>query len=127
MQPCPRGRAVLVAEDNAVSRDILEHQLGMLDCEVVVCEDGSRAAEAWRRGGFALLLTDLHMPGLDGFALAAAIRAEEGPARMPILALTANSSADEAERCQSAGIDECLTKPASLAALRGALQRWLAP
>jgi CheY-like chemotaxis protein len=120
-------RAVLVAEDNAISRDVLTQQLALLDCQVVVCEDGGRAAEAWRGGGFDLLLTDLQMPGLDGFALAALIRAEEGEGRMPIVALTAGSSMAEVERCHAAGIDECLAKPASLSALRGALQRWLAP
>lgn len=127
MAAVPGARAVLVAEDNAISRDILAHQLEMLDCEVVACEDGQSAIEAWRVGRFALLLTDLQMPGVDGFGLAAAVRAAEGAGRLPIVALTASDSAAELARCRAAGIDECIAKPTSLAVLRGVLQRWLAP
>ena len=123
--PAPSRGPILVAEDNAISREILLHQLGLLDCEAVACADGIRAAEAWRQGAFAMLLTDLQMPGLDGYALAAVIRAEERCGRMPIVALTADSCAADARRCFDAGMDECLTKPASLSALRGIVERWL--
>ncbi len=122
--PFPESRIVLVAEDNAISSHLLVHQLGLLDCEAVACDNGALALEAWRSGRFGLLLTDLHMPVLDGFALAAAIRAEERADRMPIIAMTAGF-AEEAERCPGAGIDDCLIKPASLVLLRAALDRWL--
>ena len=85
----------------------------------------------WRAGKYALLLTDLHMPEMDGYALAEAIRREEasrGTARekrMPILALTANALRSEATRAEAAGMDEYLTKPLRLTLLKAALSRWL--
>lgn len=109
--------AVLVAEDNAFNRDVLALQLEGLGCRVVAAEDGAQALAAWRAGPpFALLLTDLQMPGLDGFALAAAIRREEAPERrLPIVAFTASD--DEAARCRAAGMDGHVPKPVGHAAL----------
>jgi two-component system sensor histidine kinase/response regulator len=121
----PTRRAVLVAEDNAISREILLHQLEMLGCEAVGAEDGATAVRAWRGGEFALLLTDLQMPGLDGYELAALIRSEESAQRMPIVALTANVADAEANRCVTVGMNDYLTKPASLATLRRVVDRWI--
>ena len=102
---------VLVAEDNAISRDILMHQLRLIGCDAVAAADGAEAADAWRAGNFALLLTDLQMPELDGYALSTLIRSEETNGRLPIVALTANRDADEAARCTACGMDACLAKP----------------
>jgi CheY-like chemotaxis protein len=73
-----------------------------------------------------MLLTDLHMPNMDGYELVAAIRREE-PAgvRLPVMALTANALHGEAERATSAGMDGYLTKPVPLATLRGVLEQWV--
>ena len=82
-------------------------------------------------GTYALLLTDMHMPVMDGYALATAIRNDEaqpnGAAhrRMPILALTANALQGEAKRAEAAGVDEYLTKPMQLNQLRTVLAKWL--
>lgn len=118
--------AVLVAEDNAISREVIAHQLRLLGCEPHCAENGAEAATAWRGGhNFALLLTDLQMPGLDGFELATLVRREEGEPRLPIVALTANAVSEEAQRCRSVGMDDYLSKPLTLVALRGVLERWL--
>ncbi|MGZ5266289.1 MAG: response regulator [Caldimonas sp.] len=121
----PTRRTVLVAEDNAISRDMLMFQLEVLGFEAVAAVDGTAAARAWRKGEFALLLTDLQMPGLDGYELATLIRSEESGERMPIVALTANAANEEADRCAAAGMNGCLAKPASLATLRGVVERWI--
>ncbi|MFI4970713.1 MAG: response regulator [Lysobacterales bacterium] len=73
--------------------------------------------QLWRSGRFALLLTDLHMPRDDGYALAAAVRADErtrGRTRKPVIAISANVSAEEVERSRAAGIDDFLAKPTPL-------------
>jgi CheY-like chemotaxis protein len=79
-------------------------------------------------------LTDLHMPGMDGYALVRQIReaealaaAEGRPARVPILALTANALKGEEAHALRTGMDAYLTKPISLDALRSALAQWRGP
>ena len=120
-QPPARPR-VLVAEDNPISCLLLSHQLRRLGCDVEACSDGRAAIDAWRAGRFDLVITDLQMPSLDGFELAALIRSEAAASRVPIIALTAGAPGDEAARCEAAGIDGCLAKPASNAALRETLE-----
>lgn len=80
----------------------------------------------WRRGSYDLLLTDLHMPGMNGFELAAALRKEERPTkqRTTIIAVTANAVHGEAEKCLDAGMDGYLTKPLGMKELCAALDRW---
>ncbi|MCE9660777.1 MAG: PAS domain-containing protein [Burkholderiales bacterium] len=120
---------ILVAEDNEVNQQVLSRQLALLGYRAEMTGDGAEALTRWRRGGHALLLTDLHMPTMDGYTLAAAVRAEEGAEgpRLPIIALTANAMRDEELRCRRVGMDGYLTKPVSLAQLKTALGVWLAP
>jgi len=123
-----QGRLILVAEDNSINRDVIERQLTRLGYACVVMPDGQSALQAWRERRYALLLTDCHMPGLDGLELARTIRAAEGgAARMPILALTASAIAGEAEQCIAAGMDDFLTKPMGPEGLGLALAKWLGP
>jgi CheY-like chemotaxis protein/HPt (histidine-containing phosphotransfer) domain-containing protein len=123
------GRLILVAEDDPVNQKVVLRQLALLGFAAEVAGNGAEALRLWERGGHALLVTDLHMPELDGYGLARAIREAEGQqpelARLPILALTANALRDEASRVRLAGMDEYLTKPIQLRALYAALDRWL--
>jgi CheY-like chemotaxis protein/HPt (histidine-containing phosphotransfer) domain-containing protein len=119
---------ILVAEDNEVNQQVLSRQLALLGYRSEIASDGVEALAHWRRGGHALLLTDLHMPAMDGYTLAAAVRAEEGSRpRLPIIALTANALRDEEHRCREAGMDGYLTKPVRLAQLKAAIDAWLRP
>lgn len=121
-----QGRFILVAEDNLINQKVILRQLELLGYAAEVAGSGMQALQRWREGSYALLLTDLHMPQLDGYGLTAAIRAEEhAERRLPILALTANASRGEAARARAAGMDEYLVKPVSLAALGATLERWL--
>ncbi|MFZ5512163.1 MAG: PAS domain S-box protein [Pseudomonadota bacterium] len=121
-----RGRLILVAEDDETNRKVILQQLGLLGYAAEVAGNGLEALQLWRRGHYALLLTDLHMPEMDGYALAETIRREEaGRGRMPILALTANALRGEANRAHAYGMDEYLTKPVQLRLLKDALERWL--
>ena len=120
------GRLVLVAEDNEINRKVMVQQMALIGCAIEIAVDGREALEKWRSGEFALLLTDLHMPEMDGYALAAAIRAEEaGGPRKPIIALTANSLHNEESRCLAIGMDAYLTKPVSLPRLKAAIEAGL--
>ena len=127
-------RLILVAEDDAINRKVVLMQLDLLGYPADVACDGAEALRLWRSGRHALVLTDLHMPELDGYGLARAIREAEALAdsadehhkpKTPILALTANAQRDEASRAKEAGMDGFLTKPVQLATLGAALAAWL--
>ena len=124
----PASRHVLlVAEDNETNRQLIGHQIRLIGHDAVFAADGAEALARWRSGSFDLLLTDLRMPEMDGYALAAAIRAEE-PAgtRLPIIALTANGLGPEAQKCRDAGMDGYLIKPVRLEQLRDVIAAHLA-
>ena len=121
-----QGRLVLVAEDNAINQKVIRRQLALLGLASEVADDGLQALARWRSGRYAMLLTDLHMPGLDGYELAARIRAEEDPAgHFPIVALTATALYGEAERCRAAGMDDYLSKPVTHERLAAVIENWL--
>ena len=125
------GRLILVAEDDEVNQKVILRQIEVLGHAAEIAENGGEALRLWRAGDYALLLTDLHMPDMDGYTLAETIRREEAQRgttwreRMPILALTANALRGEAMRAQAAGMDEYLTKPLQLHLLKAALKKWL--
>jgi len=120
------GSLVLIAEDHPTNRTLLERLLKLLGYAAVAASNGREALELWRSGRFAMVLTDCNMPEMDGYALARAIRAEEkSGARVPIVACTANASAEDAAECIEAGMDDFLAKPVELEALAGVLDRWL--
>ncbi len=117
---------ILVAEDNSINQTVIREQLTTLGYTADMADDGEEALARWREGTYSLILTDLQMPVLDGYELAARIRAEEGPGeRLPIIALSASAMQGEADRCSAAGMDEFLSKPARLKDLEAALKKWL--
>jgi len=124
------GELILVAEDDATSRKVILQQLALLGRTAEIAQNGAEALAMWRRSRYAMLLTDLHMPEMDGYALVRAIRAEEAAAgrdaqggRMPIIALTANALRGEHERARAVGFDNYLTKPLKLEQLRVAIEQ----
>ena len=125
----PQGprRRLLVAEDNAVNRQVIGAMLTGLG-EVVFAEDGAAAVEAYRAGGpggFDAVFMDISMPGMDGYDATRAIRAHEAAAGWPrayMAALTAHGGEDAAARSLAAGLDAHLTKPVRRPALAAALE-----
>jgi PAS domain S-box-containing protein len=119
-------RLILVAEDNEINQQVIRQQLDLLGYAADIAVTGREALQRFRSGGYALLLTDLHMPEMDGYDLTSQIRAAEGGrAHIPIIALTANALQGESERCRAVGMDDYLSKPAPLAALAATLEQWL--
>jgi two-component system, sensor histidine kinase and response regulator len=123
------GGVILVAEDHPTNQQVVLRQLRRLGFQAELAEDGVEALGAWRRGAFRLLITDCHMPRMDGYELARSIRRAEAAAgdgrRLPIVAMTANALSGEMERCVAAGMDDYLAKPVTLTQLASALKRWL--
>lgn len=121
-----KGSLILVAEDDEINQKVIRQQLALLGYTAEIVSDGVAALAKWREGRYGLILTDLHMPEMDGYTLAGKIRHEEaGLHRIPIIALTANALRGEERKAFVVGMDDYLTKPASLQLLKATLARWL--
>jgi two-component system sensor histidine kinase/response regulator len=122
---------ILLAEDNIVNRKVVLKMLQKLGYSADVVVDGKQALEALKEGDYDLALMDVQMPRMDGLQATEAFRKlesehdqqSEGP-RLPIIALTAHAMQGDRERCLEAGMDDYVSKPIRLDALKGALERW---
>ena len=117
---------ILVAEDNLISQKLMEAQLDMLGYQADYAQNGSQAMAHWRQGNYALLLTDIHMPEMNGYELVREIRLLEHSSgrHTPLIAITANARATDVEKCLKAGMDDVIAKPLELQYLRLALEKW---
>lgn len=126
-------RPILVVEDDPMNQKVILRQLGLLGLEPDLAENGAVALEMAQSKSYGLILADLHMPVMDGYAMTAAIRAKEAEAGLDItrsvsiVALTANVLRDEIGRTRNAGFDGFLTKPMTLAQLAETLDGFLTP
>jgi two-component system cell cycle response regulator len=102
---------ILIAEDNAVSRKLLEKSLAKAGHDVVAAANGRMAFEMFRETFFPMVLTDWMMPEMDGIALCRAIRNHASPGYVYIIFLTAKNSKDDIVAGLEAGADDYLTKP----------------
>lgn len=119
------GSLILVAEDNEYNQKVILQQLMLLGRTADIANNGREALNRWQSGAYSLLITDLHMPMMDGYELTAAIRAAEaGKVRIPIIAFTANALKGETEHCVEIGMDDYLSKPVQLAQLKAMLDKW---
>jgi two-component system sensor histidine kinase/response regulator len=127
---------ILVAEDNAVNREVAVGMLEAMGCRVETVPNGEDAVELFARERFDLILMDCEMPLMDGFASARRIRemergastlptGEEAHPRTPIVAVTAHALTTMHERCLEAGMDDFLVKPFDEQQLGQALRRWI--
>lgn len=118
---------ILLVEDNELNREVINMQLSTLGYAARVAADGREALELWKNETFDLVLTDCHMPEMDGFELTRAIRKEEANvgSRIPIIAVTANTISEERDRCMESGMDDCLTKPVDMDELEHVISKWL--
>ena len=118
------GQRVLLAEDNAVNREVAESLLGSAGLVVETATDGARAVELALSRHYDLILMDVQMPTLDGLEATRAIRGRLGHA-LPILAMTANAFAEDRSASIAAGMNDHVTKPVDPGDLYAALLRWL--
>ncbi|MCG3864705.1 MULTISPECIES: transporter substrate-binding domain-containing protein [unclassified Photobacterium] len=126
-QAIAQGRYILVAEDHPINQQILKQQLELLNYAVDIVDNGQKALDALSNNSYDLLLTDCHMPELDGFELVKAIRKKEqiiNAKPLPILALTADALSNE-EFFKEIGFNAYLIKPITLDELNAVLSQWL--
>jgi CheY-like chemotaxis protein len=116
---------VLLVEDNLINQKVALHQLSRLGYGAHVASNGEEALKAIALHDYALVLMDCQMPLLDGFEATRRIRdAERGSGRrMPVVAMTANATESDRERCLAAGMDDYLPKPIVREALAAMLRQ----
>ena len=117
---------MLIAEDTASVRDVLQRQLDKLDVEATFVENGVQALEHVRSGEYGILLTDLHMPEMDGYDVIQQIRQDDEKLErhFPVISLTADVQMSNRQVYMEHGFDECLLKPVSLGQFQRLLVRW---
>ncbi|MBI2383270.1 MAG: response regulator, partial [Gammaproteobacteria bacterium] len=122
------GSLLLLAEDHSTNRMVLARQIELAGFVMDVAEDGQQAFEMFSARRYGLVFTDVHMPRMDGFRLAAAIRDLErrrGRAPVPVLGLTAAMMKEEVVHCLEAGMNDVLIKPVTVRTLVDKLRLWL--
>ena len=113
----PRALNILIAEDNIFNQRILMAMLAKSGYEARLATDGAEAFAWTEREEFDLVFMDMQMPIMDGLEATRRIREREGPRRVVIAGLTANTSAEDRELCLSAGMDYFLAKPFQMIAI----------
>lgn len=127
------GRLILVAEDHPINQQVIAKQLESIGVHADIVDNGVLALNALKDKRYGLLLTDCHMPEMDGYTLASSIRQieqrreelERETQRLPIVALTANAVQGEDANCYAHGMDDFLVKPVSIKQMKLTIEKWL--
>ncbi len=121
-----KGR-VLIAEDNILNQSIVYEMLVDLGCQVAVADNGREVLRQLQKDSFDLILMDCRMPEMDGYECTKAIRSHdsEAIAKLRIIALTANASAEDRDRCLAVGMNSFISKPITKAKLFATLTTYL--
>ena len=119
------GSRILVAENHLLNQEVVTEFLENAGAVVCVAQNGKEAIDLLQKEFFACVLMDLQMPVLDGFEATRLIRANPALAKIPVIAMTANASDEDRERCLAAGMDDFISKPFKPYALYATVARWL--
>jgi two-component system, chemotaxis family, CheB/CheR fusion protein len=121
--PAPRARRILVIEDNLDAAESLQLALELEGHEVTVAHDGPQGIERARQLTPEVVLCDIGLPDMDGYAVAAALRREPGLRNTHLIALTGYALPEDQRRALEAGFDTHLTKPATVEGVQEAMGR----
>ena len=117
---------ILLAEDNAINKEVASAMLESAGCDVVAVDDGQKALKALQTERFDLVLMDCQMPTMDGFEATRTIRREQAKyPHVPIIALTADIQHGITDQCRQAGMDDYLSKPFTHESLIDIVLKWL--
>jgi CheY-like chemotaxis protein len=120
------GKKVLIADDKDTGRELVRTVLENGGYDVFEARNGIEALDFAHRVHPDLIILDLHMPGLDGFAVIKELRLHSHFVNIPVLALTASAMQGDRQRALTEGFTGYITKPVSLKVLRAEVERLLA-
>ena len=120
------GYRILLVQDNEITCEVLKEMLHLAGASVQISVDGGHAVHTALSEQFDLVLMDLHLPVMDGFSAARAIRMDARYTDVPILALTASADPDNRQRCLAAGMNDCVMTPIEPQQLSAVIKSWLA-
>ena len=121
-------KSILLVEDNEINRIVLLKQLEILGYKADVSKNGHEGLASWQSKEYDVILSDCHMPLMDGFEMSQIIRAQEHDAskdRTAIIAITANALKGDADKCFACGMDDYIAKPVEMKTLEGKLVSFL--
>lgn len=116
---------ILLVEDNEMNRDMLSRRLTRRGYEVLIAVNGEQGLQKAAAERPDVILMDISLPDMDGYAVTRKLKADAGTAVIPVLALTANAMAGDREKTLAAGCDEYDTKPVDLPRLIGKIEALL--
>jgi len=123
----PGAARILLVDDHPMNREIGAALLTLVGCRVETADNGQQAVAMAARGGFDIILMDIHMPEMDGLAATRAIRALDGEhGQVPIIAMSADALPQQVDRCYAAGMVDHVAKPVQREVLYAKINRWLA-
>ncbi|MBT6138738.1 MAG: PAS domain S-box protein, partial [Rhodospirillaceae bacterium] len=130
LDPAVAGKPILVIDDIEMNRMIASRQLQQLGLSHDLTTNGSEGLAAACKGDYALILADVSMPVMDGYEFTARWRdweSREGAGRtqVPVIAMTANATSSDAERCVAAGMDDYMSKPVTLDRMSAMILKWI--
>lgn len=116
---------ILLVEDNEMNRDMLSRRLERRGLEVIMAMDGAEGVSMAREARPDLILMDMSLPVMDGWAATRVLKADDGTRDIPVIGLTAHAMPGDREKCLEAGCDEYDTKPVDFARLMEKIQAQL--
>ena len=119
------GSRILLAEDNAINREVIVALLSSVALAADTAKDGVEAVEKINENAYDLVLMDVQMPGMDGLEAKSEVRGMVEHTDLPILAMTANVFTEVSQACLDVGMNDCIGKPAEPANLFAAIDKWL--
>lgn len=114
---------ILIVDDHPINRHLLSDQLHLFGFHTATADDGLDALDFLETHEVDIILSDVNMPNMNGYDLTRTLR-EKGII-LPVIGITANAMAEERERCLASGMNDCLSKPVSMQALRTMMQHYI--
>ena len=121
-------KTILLVEDDEINRIVLLRQLEIIGYKADFAKNGKEGFDKWAAGRYDIVLSDCQMPLVDGFEMASMIRVREEETnfgRTPIIAITANASKGDSDKCFACGMDDYISKPLEITSLEVKLQALL--